>query len=186
MRSRAVVPIFLTLLLAAAAPGCGGGDNSSPIRVSCITLDPAAAPAGSTVVARQAAGSTCEMLQVELVLTGVTDVQTVEFKVSFDASVARYEGLSLTGSTLAAGGANVNVFEDENPGEVTINLSRFNSGVDFVPAGAIVRLVFGKATPADTASGALSFSDTRIFDSDAPPKEKGGIQWFGGTFQIAR
>ena len=100
--------------------------------------------------------------------------------------MARYEGLSLTGSMLASGGANVNVFEDEDPGQVTINLSRFNSGIDFVPSGTVVRLIFSKATSSDTATGTLSFSDTQIFDSAAPPQEKGGIHWFGGTFRIAR
>jgi hypothetical protein len=150
-----------------------------------MTLDPAAAPAASTVVARQAADSTCEILQVELVMTAVPDVQTVEFTASFDASVARYEGVSLSGSTLTSGGADVDVFEDEEPGRVTVALTRFNTGVDFVPEGTLVRLIFGRATDADGAAGALVFSDTRIFDSDTPPNEKTGIQWLGGTFRIA-
>jgi len=182
---RAVFPIVLTVIVAGTVPGCSG-DGSNPIPTACIAFEAAASPAGSTVVARQASGSTCQTVQVELLLTGVTDVQTVEFKVDFDDSVARYEGLSLTGSMLASGGANVNVFQDEDPGQVTINLSRFNSGIDFVPSGTVVRLIFGKATSSDTATGTLSISDTRIFDSDAPPQEKGGIQWFGGTFRIAR
>ena len=182
---RAVIPVVLAAMVAGATPGCGGG-GSDPIPTACITFEAAAVPAGSTVVARQASGSTCGMVQVELVLTGVTDVQTVEFKVDFDDSVASYEGLSLAGSMLASGGANVNVFEDEAPGQVTINLSRFNSGIDFVPSGTVVRLIFGKATDADTATGTLSFSGTQIFDSDAPPQEKGGIQWFGGDLQISR
>jgi len=179
---RAAFPIALAVIVAGAVPGCSGG-GSDPIPTACITFEAAAVPAGSTVVARQASGSTCGMLQVELVLTGVTDVQTVEFKVDFDDSVASYEGLSLAGSML---GANVNVFEDEDPGQVTINLSRFNSGIDFIPDGTVVRLIFGKATAADAATGTLSFSDTQIFDSDAPPQEKGGIQWFGGDLQVSR
>jgi hypothetical protein len=177
--------VVLAAVIAGAVPGCGGGDNN-PIPTACISFEASAVPAGSTVVARQASGSTCGTLQVELVLTGVTDVQTVEFKVDFDGSVASYEGLSLDGSMLASGGANVNVFEDEDPGRITINLSRFGSGVDFVPDGTVVRLVFGKATGADTASGMLSFSATQIFDSAEPPQEKSGIQWFGGTFRVAR
>jgi len=181
---RAGFPFVLAAIVAGAVPGCSGGGND-PIPTACITFEAAAPPAGSTVVARQGSGSTCEMVQVELVLTGVTNVQTVECRVDFDDSVARYEGLSLTGSMLASGGANVNVFENEDPGQVTINLSRFNSGIDFDPGGTVVRLIFGKATTADTASGTLSFSGTLIYDSAEPPQEKSGIQWLGGTFRIA-
>jgi len=182
----AMAAAALTVLLTATAWGCGGGDDKEPIPTACIFFQAAAAPAGSTVVARQGSGSTCDLLQVELILSGVADVQTVEFKVDYDDSVARYEGLSLGGSRLTSDGANVNVFEDEDPGQVSINLSRFNTGIDFVPQGTVVRLIFGKATNTDGATGPIAFSDTQIFDSAAPPQEIGGIQWHGGTFLIAR
>jgi hypothetical protein len=177
--------VAVTALLAASASGCGGGNGKDPIPTTCISFEAAAAPAGSTVVARQGTGSTCEMVQIELVLTGVTDVQSVEFRADFDGSVARYEGLSLTGSTLISGVPNPIVFEDEDPGQVSISLSRLNTGIDFVPDGTVVLLIFSKATNTDGATGGISFSDTLIFDSAAPPQLKNGIQWHGGTFRIA-
>jgi hypothetical protein len=154
------------------------------VPTNCIAYQASTAPAPGTVVATEGAGSACETVQVELLLTDVTDVQTVDFDVSFDPSMASYEGVSLAGSVLVSDGANVNVLENEAPGEVSIDLSRFNTGIDFDGTGMLVRLIFSKVASPSNDSGPLSFSATQVFGSEMPPEEKPGIQWHGGTMVI--
>ncbi len=183
---RAIPPVLAAVLAAAAFAGCGSGGRrgGQVVPTTCMTFQGTSPPTASKVVTRQGSGSQCEMLQVELVLTDVMDVLTVEFTVDFDAAVAEYEGLSETGSVLTSDGANLNVLVNENPGQVTLALSRFTTGIDFNGAGTVIRLIFSPATNAVAGASALSFSSTQIFGSETPPQEKAGIQWIGGNFQV--
>lgn len=150
----------------------------------CVGFFASADPAPATAVARQAAGSTCGEVVIEIVLTGVADVFAVEFTAAFDGAVVAYEGYSLAGSHLASDGAQVLVLESRQPGAVSLGLTRANpaGGVSFAGSLTLVRLLFRRAGTADT--GALAFSSTRILGSEQPPEEKPGIEWFGGTFHV--
>ena len=186
--ARSLISVLVTALTAGAAAGCGGGGGGSGqvVPQTCITVVPSGNADPSTVVAMPS-GAACDTVDVRLVMTGVTDVQTVEFTVDFDASVASYVGLSLTGSVLTTGGANITIFEDKalaDQGLVTVDLTRLNTGVDFMPGGTLATLSFGKATSTAGSSGPISFSSTQVYGSEAPPQEKAGIQWIGGTFEV--
>ena len=184
---RAILPVLAAVVAAAAFVGCGssGRRGGQVVPTTCMTFQGTSPPTASRVVTRQGSGSQCEMLQVELVLTDVMDVEQVgDFTVDFDAAVAEYEGLSHTGSVLTSDGTNLIVLVTENPGQVTINLSRPSTGIDFNGAGTVVRLIFSPATTAMPGASALSFSSTQIFGSETPPQEKAGIQWIGGNFQV--
>lgn len=178
--------VTVAALIAGIVAGCGGGGRKRPLRSECLAFQSSAAPAASKVVALQGSGTACEAVQVELVLTDVADVQTVEFTAIYDASVAHYEGYSLAGSVLTSDGAQPNEFEDDSvPGQVTIDLSRFGSGIDFNGSGTVVRLIFSPVSGAPAAMSGMSFGSTsQIFGSETPPQEKPGIQWIGGEFQL--
>lgn len=185
-RSHNRVPVAVTVvaLVAGIVAGCGGSGRKRPLRSECLDFQGSAPPAASKVVARHGSGSTCAAVQVELVLTDVADVQTVEFAVIYDPDVTQYEGLSLTGSVLRSGGATVNVLENEGQGKVTINLARLGSGIDFSGSGTLVRLIFSPVPGAPATISGMSFDSTLIFGSETPPQEKLGIQWIGGDFQV--
>lgn len=178
MRSARIASLAALL----AAGGCGGGGGG--VQERCIGFLASADPAPATAVARQAAGSTCGEVVIEIVLTDVSDVFAVEFTASFDTAVAAYDGYSLAGSHLASDGAQVLVLESKQPGAVSLGLTRANSssGVSFAGGRGLVRLLFRRAGTADR--GPLSFSSTRVFGSEQPPVEKPGIEWIGGTFQV--
>ncbi len=177
------------LALALAAPGCGGGDGAPSI---CVAFLAGATPAPSTAVAQPASGSVCDIVVVEIVLTDVSDVFTVDFTVSFDPSVARYEGYSLAGSRLTSDAAEVEQLEmrvpppPEEARQVILGLTRVNpsTGIDFTGTQTVVRLLFRKALASGTGSSPLTFSDTKVLGSEEPPQEKPGITWSGGTFQV--
>jgi len=173
--------VAVALLGAGIAAGCGGGGRKRVVPTECLAFQGHAAPAASTVVARQGSGSQCESVQVELVLTDVADVQTVDFTVDYDSDIALYEGLSLAGSVLSA---NVNVLENESPGQVKIDLTRFGTGIDFNGSGTVVRLIFSPVAGATAATSTMSFASPQIFGSETPPQEKPGIQWIGGELQL--
>jgi len=176
--------VIAVAVLGAGIAGCGGGGRKRVVPTECLAFQGHSAPAASTVVARQGSGSLCESVQVELVLTDVADVQTVDFTVDYDFDVARYEGLSIAGSVLTSGGATVNVLENESPGKVSIDLTRFGTGVDFNGSGSVVRLIFSPVSGAAPATSTMSFASPQIFGSETPPQEKPGIQWFGGELQL--
>ena len=176
--------VTVAALIAGIVAGCGGGGRKRPLRSECLAFQSSAAPTASKVVAQQGSGTTCEAVQVELVLTDVADVQTVEFTVIYDPAVAQYEGVSLAGSVLGTAPP-PNVLENESPGQVTIDLSLLGgTGVDFNGPGTLVRLIFSPVSGAPAAMSGLSFGATQIFGSETPPQEKPGIQWIGGEFQL--
>lgn len=177
---------FLLFLAVSACSSCGGGGGGGTIPSTCIAFLAGAAPAPSTAVARQAAGSVCGTVIVEIVITDVTDVFAVDFTVSFDPSVARYDGHSLSGSRLTSDGAIPQVLESIQPGLVTLSISRFNpsTGIDFSGTQTVVKLIFSMPVGAGAASGNLIFSNTKVLGSETPPVEKPNIQWFGGTLRI--
>jgi hypothetical protein len=183
------MPILVPLVLACtllSAVSCGGGRSpGNVVTTTCISFQAGAAPGASTAVARQAAGSNCDLVVVELALTGIDDVLALEFQAGFDGSLARYTGYTLSDSLLTSDGEQVEVFEDSQAGMIRIVMTRLaDSGIDFAGTGAAIRLYFPKASASAAGSGALSFSGTRVLGSEAPPQEKAGIQWIGGTIHV--
>ena len=76
-------------------------------------------------------------------------------------------------------GTQVEVIENEAPGQVTIGLTRLgvNDGVDYTGTANLVVLIFQKRAGAANGTGPLTFIDAKLFGSETPPQEKAGIQW---------
>ncbi len=70
------------LLLPILGSGCED-DSDLGLTSSCITFVPDAEPTDGEVVAQRSATSTCEVVVVELVVTGVDDVHSANFKMTF-------------------------------------------------------------------------------------------------------
>lgn len=168
-----------TVVLGLHCSGGGGGGGS------CITFGASGAPGPSDMVATQGSASTCNVVEVALVLTDVNDVFAVSFVADFDPALATYEGFSLSGSQMGTA-AQVSVQESTAAGQVSLGITRLNpnGGVNFAGQGTVIKLRFSDAPGASMGQGALSFSDTHVLGSETPPQEKNGIQWFGGALVI--
>ncbi len=171
------------VLPAACLTGCGGRSGEDGM---CITFGSGASPAPSTAVTRQGSTSNCDVVKVEVVLDGVSDVAAVAFEVTFDPALVAYDGCSLNGSHLNSDGAQVEILQRQETGRVSLGLTRLSpaAGIDFADPGVVVRLRFRKAAGSGSGSAPLAFTTHQVFGSEEPPQAKTGIDWFGGTLRV--
>jgi hypothetical protein len=170
---------LLGLLLIVVSPACHDCDNA------CLQFVDADTPSPDSVTCRQGADSTCDLIAVDLIVTDVLDMFTVDFTFTFDPAVVHYENLAAEGSILSSDGAQVTILEDPQQGQVTITIARLglgSGGIDAIGEQFLVRLYFGKA--AESGSSSLSFTTTRMFTGVFPPEIIEGVEWSGGTLII--
>jgi hypothetical protein len=172
---------FLGLLLLLASPSCHHSDDAV-----CLELS-GADPSPSSITCSEGADSTCELIAVDLVVTDVLDLFTVDFALTFDPALVGYEGLSAAGSLLSSDGTEVTVFEDYDPaqGKITVTIARLglgSGGIDAIGERFLLRLYFRKI--ADSGSCPLAFTTTRLFSGVFPPAIIDGVEWSGGTLII--
>jgi hypothetical protein len=184
--SRRFTANALTLLVAASALFCDGGGGGT--KRACLTFTTTNVAAPQTVVGQQLSVSQCEIVQIGVRLTAVDDVFAASFTVVYDGALATFEGTSLANSPLTTGGTQVEVIENESPGQVTIGLTRLGvaDGVDYTGTANLVVLIFQKRSGAATGAGDFAFTDGKLFGSETPPVEKAGIQWLGGQLHVER
>jgi hypothetical protein len=180
-RSRlAGIPALLALLaLTLFSPACNNCDNC------CVRFASATLPAPGAVACVEGAGATCERLAVELIISDIDDIFTAEFTLLFDPAIANYEGASSEGSILESDGTQLTMFANEQPGEITILISRLGAafgGIDAVGEQFLARLYFSKV--ADSGSSTLIFETARLFSSQFPPEIIPDVDWSGGTLLI--
>ena len=180
-RSRlAGIPALLALLaLTFFYPACNNCDNC------CIRFASATLPAPGAVACVEGAGATCELLAVDLIISDIDDIFTAEFTILFDPAIANYEGASSEGSILESDGTQLTMLANEQPGEITILISRLGAafgGIDVVGEQFLARLYFSKV--ADSGSSTLLFETARLFSSQFPPEIIPDVDWSGGTLLI--
>jgi hypothetical protein len=181
-RPAAVQALFILLALSLLTPGCNNCDSC------CIRFASSTPPAPGSVACVQASESTCELLAVDLIISDVDDLFTVEFTFQFDPEVVNYEGVSVEGSLMSSDGTQITTLEDAEPGDVTVTISRLGAGFGGIDAEGerfLARLYFSKLT--DEGSSALFFSDTLMFaipEGQFFPVLIQGVVWSGGTLLI--
>jgi len=177
--------LLLGILIAASATlACSGGDSAGGVPLDGGCLDLAAGSPAQDTVSLGKGTSTCDMLAVDVVVTDVNDVFASSFTLNYDASLARFEGSSTTGSLLASDGTTVQVLEDAQSGSVTIGLTRVGvaNGVNANGTRVLVTLMF--STVADAGDAGIAFSNETILGSETPPLDKAGVNWVGGTLVV--
>jgi hypothetical protein len=173
------------LVAAGATLSCGGGSDGGGIvpAAACIDFTAAAAPVANSVATRRSAGTTCELVQLELVVTDVDEVFGLSFIVGFDPAVASYDGMSTAGSLLASDGAGLEVLEDVGPSQVTLAVSRFAlTGVDAQGSQRLLTLRFRKA--GQSGSAPLVYVDPKLLVNGTPPQTKTDVTWSAGTLRL--
>jgi len=177
-RASVAVLIAGLLLLPGCGGGGGGGDDSD--ESTCLEFTQSAAPADGTVVARVAAGSTCDTLVIELVIQQVDDVFGVSFEASFESDVVTYDGWSTTGTILDP----PSVFLDPPiPDGIQLGVSRTGLGVNVgATPQVLLRLMFSKGSRGSTP---FIFSSADVQDAGPPPDNIPGIGFFGGVLDVS-
>jgi len=167
---------ILTLGLTLLAPALCPPAEAAP----CLEFVPDAFASPATVVAQKGDGSTCDLLEIDLVITDVSDIHTVSFAIQLPAGIVGYHSFSETGSILKSDGATVIVQEGPGPSLAIARLAQ--TGVDADGPGHLVKLLLSRE--ATSGTGSLTFSEARVFNSQTPPQLQSGIQWSGGTVNI--
>src|SRR5512134_3802070 len=105
---RTMVVAATVSLVTGLVPGCGsddGGMDTTP----CVVLQGSTVPAPATVVAEDGSSGDCNVLRVDLIVTGITDVDEDLFGanlvVTFPQGLVSFASASEVGSVLASGSA---------------------------------------------------------------------------------
>ena len=178
------VPL-IGILMMTLLPGCkGSSDNMVVPAAACLEFSAIVGPSAGSVTLEEASNSTCDVLSLTVMITDVADIFASSFVVEFDPAIATYTALSISSSFLGSDGATVEVLADEQPGSVSIGLTRLgsNSGIDVVGTRELVTLVFSKV--ATNGSGSVTFTNGVLLGSETPPQSKTGVSWSGGMMLV--
>jgi hypothetical protein len=175
LSAMAMIAVMLFLV-----PGCS--DDSPVSSELCIEFDSAQAPTPGTVTSRLGDDSECEVVVVELVVTGVNDVFGIATTIEYDTDAATYRTRSAIGSVL--GNDLLIDIEDDPLGTLTVGVTRIaTTGVDVAGTEVLIKLFFDVYS-FDAASGPLSIEDNCLLDSGTPPEPINGVTCSGGTLAV--
>ncbi|TDI48836.1 MAG: hypothetical protein E2P01_04550 [Acidobacteria bacterium] len=180
-----ILGFALAASIAVPLAGCGssgGGGVMTPAIV--LTYVPVSGTGAATVTTLSGVGSTDGIAVVEIYVTGVLDVLTASFMLSFDTASVAFLDFDVSGSHLASDGASIQpIVQQVQSGELTVGLTRLGAtGIDFNGTQLLMRIRFVRVASSGTST--LTFSNNDLLDAMAPPQSIPGVQWFGGEFQI--
>jgi hypothetical protein len=181
-----LVALFLLLSLSGAV-GCSSDDDDASV---CIGFSTTETPQAGRVVARPGAGSSCGTAEVELVVTGVTDIYAFGATLVYEANLVTFVGIEEEGSLLISDGVEVIPLTGGSTGSIEISVSRkldaanpdSETGIDAVAGNdLLIRLLFA---PRAGGTATLAFENTELLGSEQPPVSKPGITWVGGSLTV--
>ncbi len=176
------------LLLLVLSWGCED-DSTLGLGVSCITFVPDTVPTDGEVVAQRSDDSGCDVVVVELVVTGVTDVFAASFEIDFPQAFALIsQDLDVTDSFL--GDDLFQELQEVSPGTAEGAVTRVGSEeVGATPSATdniLLKVAFFRFV--SSGSGALSFNDAKLkivaIPGDPPVDADPAVPFRGGTLMI--
>jgi len=182
IRALATVMALSCLL---APVGCGNDSNplGQPV---CAEFTPAAAPTTGTVVARNGAGSTCDVVEIEVVATDINGVWAANWMLEYDDQVLFFLGGDTDGSHLASDGTTLISNFGSNGSAITAGVGRNGSQtsatIDFTGTQLIATLTFARI--GSSGNSDLEFSGEELLDGGRPPVGIGTPGWSGGIVRI--
>lgn len=185
--------LFGSVLILAGCGGGGGGSdagagpNPSPDPILASFAADTSAP-GSNTVSMLEGSKSGDTVTVRLAVTNATGLYGAAFDVTYDPSKVTYSNWS-AGTLFEQGGHTptyqVSLSDPATPGRVVVVVSR-NGNVGTVSASGtvdVVRLTF-RVRAKGASRGEFGLSPA-LYDGQAPPQQKTGINWTAGTFQGA-
>jgi hypothetical protein len=171
---RVLVVLVLAVVLVASA-GCETDDSVGGLTPSCITFIPVKDPTAGEVTSVWGSESTCERVEVELVVSGVDDIWSAEFEVHYPVGIAQFVSVQAGDSFLLEGTSTLLVEAQEiTAGLVEIGVSRVDSqnniGVTPTTNTLLARLVFFRIT--SSGAGDVTLQDanlTKVENLGDPP-----------------
>ena len=182
----AAFTLAVVFLAASLLAGCSSSSENASVEEGysgpCLELTPAGAPATETVTMQEGAGSTCDILEVDVMVTDVSDVINVNFQLTFDSSVVTFDGYSTSGSFLGSAPDLMEFVETPNPDTVIVSLTQIlRTGGDATGTEPVIRLTFLRA--ADTGSADISFTGGAMLVAQ-PRGTTLDLEWFGGLLNV--
>ncbi len=173
------------LLLLVLGSGCED-DSDLGLGLSCITFVPNAVPTDGEVVAQRSADSGCDVVVVELVVTGVADVFAANFEIDFPNEFALIsQDLDVSESFL--GDDAIQVLEEISPGIGEAGVTRVDTNSGGVTPddtnNILVKMAFLRFV--SSGSGALLLNDANLILAGTPPVGAvPALPFRGGTLMI--
>ncbi len=163
-----------SLLLAACSGDTDGGGSPPTAPEPAIVLTPDRAAGSPSISLRAGAASTSSVLQLEVVASGLLNVQAIDFVLLYPERILRYDGftrgafMGVTAQVITGTGASSQSFQilRTNPGPA--------SG-----SGVILTLTFSAI-----AGGAGDFDFLDPVAEDPFGLEIQGIDWIGAAVQV--
>jgi len=171
------------------AVSCGGGGTSeSPVPGDpggstnlAGSFTPTQADPGDGTVAMALDGASGDLVTVAVNVTGVNDVFSADFEVTYDPQQAEFINWS-AGTLLETGGNAPSYFlTATQAGLLTVGATRTGGGSGGVDVGAsqtLIHLLFRVREP---GASDLGFQRASLLDAQDPPQPIAGLSWYGGT-----
>jgi len=156
--------VVMTIFMLAVIPACSTDDPVGGLQPVCITFVPDADPTLGEVAPVWSDTSDCAVAEVELVVTGVTDVWSTSFEVDYPSGIAFVvQAVDLSDSFLGAD-ALFTILEDPL-GHVEIGVTRVDTGTNIgvtpTPGNdVLVRMAFVRF--ASGGSGDVIFGNANL------------------------
>jgi len=178
----------LVLVLLLAGQGCSNDDPTGGVLANpCLDFDPDGAAVAGAVTTRLSDDSTCTLVTVEIVATGINDVWSLDTTLTYDPSVVAWTGNSTVDSVLGADGTAVAALVDlTGTGELTIGISRVaaDDGVDIGAEGGVLLELFFALNTTVAGDGVITLGDECLRTVGEPPPVIPGVTCSGGTFTV--
>jgi hypothetical protein len=157
-------PIRVSLICTAVVliiSGCsGGGGGSDPMTCSSLTFDRALVTPATNDVYLDQAGGTCSMIDIAVLVTGLSGIWSVSFDISYPTGLLAYQ--SFTVGPLLQKGAPLNtpvVVVTTSGNDVQVSMSRLGSDppVGAVGSESLITLSFARLA---AGSAAIDFDSS--------------------------
>jgi hypothetical protein len=158
-------------------PGCSDDEGV------CAAFTPARAPGPGTISTSETAASGCDLVELQMLITDVSDVFALDFDLRYDASLFAFGGVFPLGAVLDADGASLIVEARGVEGAFNIVVSRVAStGVDATGTRILLLLRFLRI--AGGGATVLAIEGAEVFGSETQPQPKPSVTWSGGVLEI--
>jgi len=178
--------ILAILFVVGTLAGCGSSSEDSgndDFSGPCLALTPSGVPGTGTVTLEEGSDSTCDDLEIDVMVTDVTDVFAVAFEFTYDSNFVTYQGYSTSGSFLGSGPTVPVLEEFLDANRIGIGMGRLSqTGVNATGTELLIHLHFKREQDSGTAN--VAFGAAAILGSETPPLPKAGIDWFGGLLGV--